>query len=59
MEVSDPTSSKYGNHWTPNEVMDMFAPSDEAVKDIFEWLEDAGFFGDRVKYTKSKGVSDF
>lgn len=55
MDVSHPESPNYGKHWTSAEVMDMFAPSTEAVRDVFEWLQDAGFERERVKYTKSKG----
>lgn len=57
MDVSDPASPNYGNHWTPEEVMDKFSPSEDAVKEVLEWLMDAGHHGPKVKYTKHKGVS--
>lgn len=57
MDVSHPSSPNYGKHWTNDEVTSMFAPSEEAVRDVFEWLKDAGFDGEGVKYMKSKGVS--
>lgn len=57
MDVSDPTSPNYGNHWTPAQIIDAFSPTEEAVKDILEWLLDAGFSGSRVKYAKPQGVS--
>lgn len=57
MDVSDPASPNYGNHWTPTEVMDMFAPAEESVKEVLEWLMDAGHHGPKVKYAKHQGVS--
>lgn len=57
MDVSHPASPNYGKHWTSKEVMDMFAPSAETVRDVFEWLEDAGFERERVRYTQSTGAS--
>lgn len=57
MDVSDPASPNYGNHWTPAQIIDAFSPAEEAVKDVLEWLLDAGFSGSRVKYAKPQGVS--
>lgn len=38
MEVSDPWSPKYGQHWTPEEVMGAFSPSDETVRAAVDWV---------------------
>lgn len=38
MEVSDPTSSKYGQHWSPEEVFEAFAPSEETVQAVVDWV---------------------
>lgn len=38
METSDPTSPKYGQHWSPEEVFEAFAPSEETVQAIITWV---------------------
>ncbi|KAF8309184.1 subtilisin-like protein [Clavulina sp. PMI_390] len=56
MDVADPASPNYGKHWSANDVMEMFSPSEESIKSVLEWLEDAGFSGKRKgRYVKSKG----
>ncbi|KAK0730212.1 Pro-kumamolisin, activation domain-containing protein [Lasiosphaeris hirsuta] len=40
--VSHPRSETYGKHWTPEEVAEAFAPSDEAVAETEQWLIDEG-----------------
>lgn len=40
--VSHPRSAKYGQYWTPQQVLEMFAPSGEAVADTIAWLLKAG-----------------
>jgi tripeptidyl-peptidase-1 len=57
MNVSDPLSPNYGKHWTPKQVVDAFAPSQEAVDDVSEWLAHAGIPRERVTFHRSKGVS--
>ncbi|KAF8302073.1 subtilisin-like protein [Clavulina sp. PMI_390] len=42
MDISHPESSNYGQHLTPEEVAELFAPSDESVDDVLAWLIDAG-----------------
>lgn len=48
MEVSDPRSPKYGQHWSPEEVTRAFGPSDETIQAAVSWvssalgIEDAG-----------------
>lgn len=46
--VADPRSATYGRHWTPREVADMFAPSDDAVTDTEQWLVAEGVARDRI-----------
>ena len=53
--MSSPHSKKYGQHLSVAEVMDLFAPSVDAVNQVSEWLIEEGFKG-RVEYYKSKGV---
>ncbi|KFY46162.1 hypothetical protein V494_00579 [Pseudogymnoascus sp. VKM F-4513 (FW-928)] len=40
--VSHPRSEKYGQYWTPQQVLEMFAPSNDAVSDTIAWLLNAG-----------------
>jgi tripeptidyl-peptidase-1 len=40
--VSHPRSAQYGRFWTPQQVMEMFAPSRDAVDDTIAWLLKAG-----------------
>lgn len=42
MNVSDPTSPKYGKHWTAEEVYACFAPKAEAVDAVKQWLVASG-----------------
>jgi len=42
MKVSDPSSSRYGQHYTADEVTELFKPSLAAVEQIGEWLKAAG-----------------
>lgn len=59
MDVADPHSPNFGKHWTSKEVEDAFAPSQDSVDDIYEWLADAGIDLTRVKYNRPKAVSIF
>ncbi|RFU29342.1 hypothetical protein B7463_g7016, partial [Scytalidium lignicola] len=55
MDVSDPESSKYGKHWTAEEVHDMFAPTDKTVAAVREWLISSGIDEDRIVHAENKG----
>lgn len=46
-EVADPTSPKYGQHWTAEQVKHAFKPSIETVKAVHDWLHAAGIHRDR------------
>jgi len=59
MGVSSPESKTYGQHYTSQEVAEMFAPRRESVDSVLEWLADAGFASSRIKYHKGMGVSRF
>lgn len=54
LEVSDPESEHYGNHWSAEKVADFFAPAEEAVAGVRAWLEEHGLEKERVKLSKSK-----
>ena len=42
MEVSHPSSPRYGQHYTAEEVADIFAPSDESIETVKNWLISSG-----------------
>jgi tripeptidyl-peptidase-1 len=48
-DVSDPTSPNYGKHLTAKQVNDMVAPTQESVKAVFRWLNEAGIDSSRVR----------
>lgn len=48
MEVSHPSSEKYGQHWTSDEVIATFSPSNETVDAVAGWLIDAGISPERI-----------
>ncbi|KAI4733476.1 subtilisin-like protein [Aureobasidium sp. EXF-12298] len=53
-EVSHPASAKYGQHWTAQEVADHFAPSEETISSVMDWLIASGISSDSVKLSKGK-----
>ncbi|MCJ1286094.1 hypothetical protein MMC26_005437 [Xylographa opegraphella] len=55
MDVSHPASTNYAKHWNAKEVADMFAPSDEAVATVREWLVDSGIPAERITHSDNKG----
>ncbi|KUJ11542.1 subtilisin-like protein [Mollisia scopiformis] len=55
MEVSHPDSENYGKHWTAEQVHDAFAPEEETVANIKEWLTDFGIHGGRIVHSENKG----
>ena len=58
MAVSHPTSSEYGNHWTPEQVIETFAPSSVSVETVKDWLINSGIAEERIKLSTSKGWMD-
>jgi tripeptidyl-peptidase I len=54
-EISDPSSAEFGKHWSPQQVAQFFAPSDESISSIRQWLEGVGIDQKDVKLSKSKG----
>ena len=55
MSVSHPESPKYAQHFTPMEVVDTFAPSEETISAVTNWLVDSGFSRDRLRLSTNKG----
>ena len=59
LSVSHPESDSYGQHMTPEEVVEMFAPSDDTVAAVKSWLTDAGLHPDRLRLSPGKGWVEF
>ena len=59
MEVSHPTSEKFGKHWSSKQVADTFAPSKETVDTVRDWLISAGIPAERISQSQSMGWLNF
>ena len=55
LEVSHPESPKYGQHFTPAEVVETFSPSLETISAVTNWLVDSGFSRDRLRLSANRG----
>ncbi|MBW0483839.1 hypothetical protein O181_023554 [Austropuccinia psidii MF-1] len=56
IKVSDPVSSSYGSHWTPDRIRDHFAPAAESVEKVSQWLRNhTSNFPRKRQITLSKG----
>jgi tripeptidyl-peptidase-1 len=56
---SDPRSSKYGNHYTSEEVTNLFAPSSATVDVVKSWLVDSGIREERISQSSNKAWLQF
>ncbi|KAI0044218.1 subtilisin-like protein [Auriscalpium vulgare] len=54
-EVASPESPKYGQHWSPSEVADFFAPSSETIATVKAWMVATGLAPERIRLSPSKG----
>lgn len=54
MDVSHPFSPKYGQHWSSDEVIAAFRPSDESVDTVAHWLIEAGISKERLTHSGNK-----
>lgn len=59
MEVSDQDSPKYGQHYTAEEVADIFAPAEATVETIKAWLHESGIHPHRVSQSWNKQWMQF
>ena len=59
MEVSHPTSEKFGSHWSAKQVAETFAPSRNTVDTVREWLESSGIAPERISQSQSLGWLNF
>tara|TARA_R110002060_G_scaffold62870_1_gene72189 strand:- start:258 stop:584 length:327 start_codon:yes stop_codon:yes gene_type:complete len=56
---SHPGSKKYGQHYSAEEVADIFAPSQEAVETVRGWLESAGIASENISQSVNKQWMQF
>jgi tripeptidyl-peptidase-1 len=59
MEISDPTSDKYGQHMSAKEVGDLFRPSSESIESVRDWLHSSGIEIDRHYVSPGRGWLKF
>ncbi|KAI9687482.1 MAG: hypothetical protein M1822_002092 [Bathelium mastoideum] len=59
MEVADHKSDKYGQWYSAQEIVDLFAPSKETVSTIRAWLESAGIEPTRISQSANKQWMQF
>ena len=59
MDVSHPKSPNYGKHWSAHEVAEAFAPKQESVDSVLEWLKSSDISGDRIRQSQSLGWLHF
>lgn len=59
MEVSHPTSPKYGQHWSAKKVAETFAPSRESFDTVIVWLKSSGISPERISRSQSMGWLTF
>ena len=59
MDVSHPESKNYGQHWTAQKVAETFAPKQESVDIVTDWLESSGISRHRISRSQSLGWLHF
>lgn len=55
IDVSDPDSPNYGRHLSSAEVHDIFAPSEDTIRTVKDWLLNSGIQEDEVLHYTNKG----
>ncbi|KAF2217659.1 hypothetical protein CERZMDRAFT_108334 [Cercospora zeae-maydis SCOH1-5] len=55
LQTSHPASSKYGQHWSPQDVAAAFAPRDGTAQAVIDWLSSAGIAPERIQQSRSWG----
>ncbi|PPQ72853.1 hypothetical protein CVT24_001181 [Panaeolus cyanescens] len=55
MSVSHPDSPQYGKHFSAAEVASTFAPGEETIAAVTEWLLESGIERDRLRLSTDKG----
>ncbi|KAI0130219.1 Pro-kumamolisin [Xylariales sp. AK1849] len=57
--VAHPKSTGYGKHWTPKQIADTFAPKQESIDAVKQWLEAEGIHPSRVSLSKGRHWLEF
>ena len=52
---SDPSSPKFGMHWSSEEVIEAFRPSQQTEDEVQKWLIDNGIPSKRISLSENKG----
>jgi tripeptidyl-peptidase-1 len=55
MDVSDPTSESYGQHWSAERIAEYFAPSQESEDAVKSWLVSSGIAIGRISRSFGQG----
>jgi tripeptidyl-peptidase-1 len=55
MDIAHPDSPTYGQHWTPEKVVDFFAPGESTVRSVRTWLSASGITEDKLRLSPNKG----
>lgn len=55
MQVSDPESKLYGQHWTPEQIRSTFSPSEKTRNSVSEWLVASGISFERLHHDLGSG----
>ncbi|KAI1855363.1 hypothetical protein JX265_006494 [Neoarthrinium moseri] len=55
MDVADPSSPNFGNHLSRDEVIELFAPKEESVSSVRNWLIQSGVNASRITHYQNKG----
>ncbi|KAL9608371.1 MAG: hypothetical protein Q9167_006785 [Letrouitia subvulpina] len=59
LEVSHPDSPNFGKHWTHEQIANKFAPSQESVDSVKQWLTSSGIASERISRSQSMGWLKF
>ncbi|KAF4335790.1 tripeptidyl-peptidase I precursor [Fusarium beomiforme] len=59
MDISDPTSSKFGQYLDRKDIQAFFEPSENSQNRVLRWLEDAGIDMSSVHLKKAAAVMEF
>lgn len=52
---SHPDSANYGRHWTAEQVHEMYAPSEDSVQTVRNWLVESGVDDGAIIHSDNKG----
>jgi tripeptidyl-peptidase I len=56
---SHPSSPNYGRHWTSEKVAQTFAPDEDTITHVKNWLVSAGISPKRIRQSINKGWLTF